>query len=64
MKKPIIKCSEETTILMQYFVEMTNDEVGNTLHDRSLLYCGTDAYWQIYGSNSALLYGIATTNIK
>ena len=58
--KPVITCSEDTTILLQYFIEMTNDEMGNILYNRSLLYCGTDEYWQIYGTNAALLYGVVT----
>lgn len=59
--KPIITCSEDTTLLLQYFIEMTNDATGTILHNRSLLYCGVDSYWQIYGTNAALLYGIANT---
>ena len=43
-----------------YYAEMTNQDVGERLLDRTLSYCSSSDGWLIAGGAAAELYGIAT----
>ncbi len=52
--------SESSAKLLSYYQEMTGDEEGQRLMDRTLSYCSADDGWVLKGSNAAELFGIAT----
>lgn len=52
--------SESSAKLLSYYQEMTSDDVGQRLMDRTLSYCSADDGWVLRGANSAELFGVAT----
>lgn len=46
--------------MKSYFIEMTNNDDGSRLFDRTMTYCSSDEGWTVTGQNAAKLYGIAT----
>ncbi len=46
--------------LLKYYQEMTNDEQGSRLMDRTLSYCSSTDGWHLTGSTAAELFGVAT----
>ena len=51
---------EALTELRSYYREMTSDEVGDRLFERTMWYCSADDGWVVKGASAAELYGIAT----
>ena len=51
---------EALSELNAYYREMTNNEVGDRLFDRTMWYCSAEFGWEIKGGSAAELYGIAT----
>ena len=43
-----------------YYVEMTDSEVGARIFDRTMWYCSAEDGWTITGGSAAQLYGLAT----
>ena len=52
--------SESSAKLLSYYQEMTGDEEGQRLMDRTLSYCSADDGWVLKGANSAELFGVVT----
>ena len=46
--------------LKQYYVDMTDNDTGERLFDRTMWYCSADDGWVVTGGAAAELYGIAT----
>ena len=49
----------QSQFLKSYYVEMVGREIGNTLFDRTMSYCGSNQGWVI-NSGAARAYGIVT----
>jgi len=52
--------SESSAKLLSYYQEMTSNEEGQRLMDRTLSYCSADDGWVLKGANSAELFGVVT----
>jgi len=52
--------SESSAQLLSYYQEMTSNEEGQRLMDRTLSYCSADDGWVLKGANSAELFGVVT----
>ena len=46
--------------LKDYYVSMTDNEIGERLYERTMWYCSADDGWVVTGGAAAELYGIAT----
>ena len=46
--------------LLNFYVAMTDKEVGERLFERTLWYCSAEDGWVVTGGSAAELYGIAT----
>jgi len=45
---------------LNFYVAMTDKEVGERLFERTLWYCSAEDGWVVTGGSAAELYGIAT----
>lgn len=52
--------SETTSELLEYYQEMTSEEQGERLFDRTMSYCSAEDGWVLKGSAAAELFGVAT----
>lgn len=52
--------SETTTELLIYYQNMTSNEQGQRLFDRTMSYCSAEDGWVLKGSAAAELFGVAT----
>ena len=56
-----VQCASrsQAKYLKSYYAEMVSKQVGNTLFDRTMSYCGSNEGWAI-NSGAASAYGIVT----